>query len=170
MKKTDFSFLPDYAKQYIQQIEEYDLMEALINGKIAMYGFLQNIPENKMNYSYALGKWTIKEVLTHLIDSERIMAYRALCIARGETQSLPSFDENQYVAASCANERSTASFYEEYLSVRDATLSLFKYIDPIALQKIGSVNHRYFSPLSLGFIIAGHERHHIKILKERYSI
>jgi len=170
MIKTDFPEVAEYAKHYINYVDDTNLMDALVNGKIKMMHFIKSIPSSKMDFSYALDKWTIKEVLTHVIDTERIMAYRALSIARGEIQSLPGFDENAYVQKSFANDRKTESYLEEYLTVRDATLSLYKFMDIDAMKIIGTANNRKFSALSLGFVIAGHEQHHIRILKERYLI
>jgi hypothetical protein len=170
MDKSTFPFLADYAKFYVSYVKEDNLLDALVNNKATMFTFLKSIPADKMNFCYAIGKWTIKEVLMHIVDTERIMACRALSIARGETQLLPGFDENMYVAKSFANDRKTESFFEEYLTVRDATMSLFKYMDVDAMKIIGTANNRQFSPLSLGYIIAGHELHHIKVIKERYLI
>jgi hypothetical protein len=170
MIKTEFPEVAEYAKHYINNVTDNNILDALINGKIKMLDFIHSIPASKMDYSYALYKWTIKEVLAHVIDTERIMAYRALSISRGETKSLPGFDENTYVDNSYANDRKTESFIEEYLTVRDATLSLYKYMDIDAMNIIGTANKRTFSALSLGFVIAGHELHHINIIKERYLI
>ncbi len=170
MNTTRFPFLPDYAKFYVSSVEEENVLDALVNNKVKMFQLLKSIPDSQMNFCYAIGKWTIKEVLTHLIDTERIMAYRALSIARGETQSLPGFDENLYAEKSFANDRKTESFYEEYLTVRDATISLFKYMDPEAMNFMGMANNYSMSPLSIGFFIAGHELHHIKVIRERYLI
>jgi hypothetical protein len=170
MIKTDFPELAEYARHYVSNVTDNNLMDALVNGKIKMMNFINSIPASKMDFSYALHKWTIKEVLTHVIDTERIMAYRALCISRGESYSLPGFDENLYVEKSFANDRKTESFIEEYLTVRDATLSLYKFMDVDALTYSGTANNRRFSPLSIGFVIAGHELHHINIMRERYLI
>ena len=119
-------------------------------------------------HSYAEGKWTIKEMLLHITDAERIFCYRALCFARNEKINLPGFEENNYAAGSHANERSWKNLVEEFLAVRSATELLFSSFSEAALQTIGTANHNPTSVASIGFITLGHFYHHKKILEERY--
>jgi hypothetical protein len=162
---TDY---PEYFGKYINQVTEEDLTEAFKNQFPKIDIFLRSIDEEKANYAYAPGKWTLKELLQHIIDGERIFNYRALCFARKETTSLPSFDENIYADNSNANARSWKSLSNELINVRRSTEDLFKSFTEEMLQQIGTANNNNISVRSLGFIIIGHVTHHIKIVEERY--
>ena len=157
-----------YYNTYISKVKTDDCLEALSKGKDSAVAFYKNIPAEKWNYKYGPEKWTIKEVLLHVIDAERVFAYRALRIARNDQTPLPGFDQNLYVPNSRANDRSPASLIDEYRAVREATLSLYSFLDDEALGRTGTASDFPASPLALGFIMAGHEIHHIGILKERY--
>lgn len=130
--------------------------------------FIRSIPKEKENYAYAPGKWTIKELLGHIIDTERIMAYRALRFARNDGQNLPGFDENDYVKHSHYAQRSLESLANEFMAVRNANLFLFESFTEEELLRRGTANHNEVSVRALVFIIAGHLSHHQKVLKERY--
>lgn len=118
--------------------------------------------------TYASGKWTLKEVLGHLIDDERIFAYRALCIARGDSRELPGFDENEYVAGARFESRSLAQLLDEYRAVRAATIALFAPLTPDEWRHRGIVNGYAASVRGLAFHIAAHELHHLRTIRERY--
>lgn len=124
----------------------------------------------KGDYAYGSDKWTVKEVVGHMCDAERIFAYRALRFARGDSTELPGFDENAYVPNSNAKARSMDDLLEELWSVRAATLSLAKQLPESALSRRGSANGTPVSVRALLYIIAGHERHHLGVLRERYGI
>lgn len=124
----------------------------------------------KGDYAYGPDKWTVKEVVGHICDAERIFAYRALRFARGDSTDLPGFDENTYVPNSNAKTRSMEDLLEELWSVRAATLSLAKQLPESALSRRGSANGTPVSVRALLYIIAGHERHHLGVLRERYGI
>ena len=117
---------------------------------------------------YAPGKWTVKEVFGHLIDDERIFAYRALCVARGDARPLPGFDENDYVAATDFESRPLAALIAEYRVVRAATLALFEPLTAEEWVRRGNVNGYEASVRGLAFHVAGHELHHLRTLRERY--
>ena len=121
-----------------------------------------------MNYRYAEGKWTIKEIIGHLIDAERIFAYRMLRFARKDATDLPGFDENEYVPASEANERSIHGLLEEFTTVRAGTFSLWRSLTNEMLQRSGTVNGNRLSVRALAYITCGHEIHHLAVIKERY--
>ncbi|MEO1262476.1 MAG: DinB family protein [Bacteroidota bacterium] len=157
-----------YYNTYISKVKKDNCFEALTKGKDDAIAFYENIPADKWGYKYGPDKWTIKEVLLHIIDSERVFAYRALRIARSDQTPLPGFDQNIYVPNSRANERTPESLIDEYRAVREATLALYRYLDDAALSRIGTASDFPASPLALGFIIAGHEIHHVGILEERY--
>ncbi|HET7291876.1 MAG TPA: DinB family protein, partial [Vicinamibacteria bacterium] len=131
--------------------------------------FLRGLPPEKARHAYAPGKWTVAELVGHVADSERVFAYRALCFARGGTEPQPGFDENVYAAN--APDRGGAAFsavVDDYAAVRAATLSLFRGFAPEAWERRGVANAKEISVRAQAWVIAGHERHHLKVLRERY--
>ena len=130
--------------------------------------FIRSLPEDKLLFRYAEGKWTIKEVLIHLIDMERIYMYRALRFARNDQTVLPGFDADNYVLLSGANEREITDLLEEFTNVRHATISFLNGLTEDALLLSGSMNGNEVSVRALAYHIAGHELHHVSIIKERY--
>ena len=159
---------PGHFQRYIDQVPETESLSAIINQGPEIMPFLSTISEEKSMYAYAEGKWTIKELLQHIIDAERIFTYRALCIARGEKENLPGFEENDYAANSFANNRRWDSLVKEFLTVRQSTELLFKSFTEEMLDNLGTSNNKTIDVSSIGFIIAGHYYHHKKILLERY--
>ena len=157
-----------YFQKYIDQVTETDFFTALHNQSNGLELFLQSITEEKSMFAYAEGKWSIKELLLHMSDTERIFCYRALCFARGEKTNLPGFDENNYAAHSYANSRTWENIVQEFLSVRKATEMLFKSFSEKALATSGTANNNEATVLSIGFVLLGHVNHHKKILAERY--
>jgi DinB superfamily len=157
-----------YFQKYIDQVPEEDLQAAFQKQSSIITDFLHSVTEEKSNYAYAPGKWTGKELLQHITDTERIFAYRGLCIARNEKNSLPGFDENDYAAASNASSRSWKDLAEEFLIVRKSTEALFNSFTPEILSHSGISNNNPMSVSSAGFIAVGHVYHHIKIFNERY--
>ena len=119
-------------------------------------------------FRYAENKWTIKEILVHIMDDERIFMYRALRIARNDKTPLPGFEQDDYVPYSRANERSLANIFREYKTVRNATLSLFNSLSKEDLMRVGTANNHHVNVRALAYHIAGHELHHLNIIKERY--
>lgn len=169
MKIQDLPFLPQYFDRYIARIPEHlELTEA----------FLLFSPENtftdraKLNalgdQVYAPGKWPVKEVIQHCIDTERIMAYRALCISRGERISLPGFDEELYAENTIASARSIDDLLAEYKVVREATELLFHHMSSAMALREGSGNCIRITPLALAFMVLGHGIHHYEVLEKRY--
>jgi hypothetical protein len=159
-----------YYDRYISLIGDDDIIEVLENQGTASEKFLKTFTEKQGNYSYADGKWTMKEVLGHVIDTEKIMAYRALAFARGEKQSLPGFEQDDYVAESNFNNRSLADLINEFLTVRDSNIILFKSFDEEILNRRGIASESEVTVLALIYIIAGHEKHHMKILRKKYGL
>ncbi len=168
MPRPDASKVYSYFLRYIDQVEEDDLMTAFQNQSVAAAAFLDSIPAEKRLFRYAEGKWSIQEVLLHMIDTERIFAYRALCFARKETQALPGFDENLYADNSNADNRDWDNLVEEFKAVRKSTEILFASFteEQLQAQGVASGNPNYV--LALGFIAVGHINHHVKVVKERY--
>ena len=160
---------PVYYEKYINSIsDQVNVLELLQTQQQEVVQLFARVSESEANFAYEPGKWSIKELLGHMNDTERIMAYRALCFARGEQQPLPGFDENDYVLKSNFAQRTLTDLVEEHRTVRAATLSLFKTLAPEAFARIGNANGNPMTVAALTFIIAGHERHHLNILKERY--
>ncbi len=157
-----------YFHTYISKVAANNLLQALADSRDKTLAFFRSLPEEKWEFRYAPGKWTIKEVVQHLIDCERVFVYRALSIARGEKTSLPGFDENEYARNGNANQLSSQALLAEYESVRRATLSLFENMSDEASKKTGQANNKPASARALGFCIAGHEQHHVEVIAERY--
>lgn len=157
-----------YLENYISKVKEDTALAALDLSLARSLEVLQAIPTNKWNFAYAPGKWTVKELLVHTIDTERVFAYRAMAFARGESQVLPSFDENTYAENSEANTRTPEAILEEFKSVRLASISLFRGFSEQMLQKRGALPAGSITVNALGFAICGHLVHHLEVLKERY--
>ncbi len=153
---------------YIQAIENVELFEEL---EISLHGFIkfvQNIPMDKFDYSYAEGKWTIKEIIQHVIDTERIFAYRALRISRNDKTPLPGFEENDYAVNTDAKSRSIQDLLTEFSAVRHSNLLMFKSFSDEQLARIGTASENTISVRAIGFILIGHQKHHQKVFEERY--
>jgi len=170
MPKPNVNDYPEYFGKYINLVPEEDLGEAFRNQFPKIESFLLSINEEKANYAYAPGKWTLKELVQHIIDAERIFSYRALCFARKETISLPSFDENLYADNSNANVRSWKDLCNEFINVRRSTEDLFNSFSDTMLRLKGTANNKSISVLSTGFTMIGHVYHHIQVVEERYFL
>jgi uncharacterized damage-inducible protein DinB len=155
-------------EKYISILGDVHLTEELEISVHEFIKFVQNIPMDKFDYRYAEGKWTIKDIIQHLIDAERIFSYRALRIARGDKTPLPGFEENDYAANANAVSRSIQELLTEMAVVRQSTLSLFKSLSTPSLERSGTMSGKEISVRALGFLIIGHQKHHQKVFKERY--
>lgn len=164
---TPEEFNPYYGV-YINKVGEKTLLSALKDGRDNTIHFFESIPESKLEYAYAEGKWTPKELLLHLIDADRVFSIRALFFARSENANLSGFDENVFAENSNANSRSLSNLIEEFKSVRNATISLFESFSESALKNTGKASDSLLSARAAGFIICGHEIHHTQIIQERY--
>jgi hypothetical protein len=131
---------------------------------------LRAVPSGKADFAYAPGKWTVKEVIGHMGDTERVMSYRALRFARNDSTTLAGFDENTYVPAGRFGRRTIGDLVDELEAVRVATVHLLSHLDEEALARRGFANDAEMSVRALAYIIAGHERHHLNVLRERYAI
>ncbi len=168
MKKPLPQNYPDFFQKYINQVKEENLKPAFKNQMPAAELFFKSISNEFSNRRYAEGKWTIKEVLQHIIDAERVFAYRALCIARKEPNVLPPFDENNYAINSNAESRNWQDLIDEFVIVRRSTEYLFDSLSDEALNSVGKVSNYTISVSSIGFVTVGHVNHHIRIIQERY--
>lgn len=164
-EETDF---PEYFARYIAKVSGSNIMEAMRNHAADLNDFYSGLPEEKAGYRYAPGKWTVKEVLQHVIDTERIFSYRVLRIARKDRTPLPSFDENSYAEYSRANEKSLASIKEEFLAVRKSTDLLLSGLNDEQLAEQGISSNMPVTANAICFIIYGHLIHHKQVLAEKY--
>ncbi len=168
MPRPELSKIPEWYHGYINQVEGNDAVAAMKKQTPVILRFFRSIPVEKINYRYVKGKWTIKEVLQHIIDTERVFSYRALCIARKEAANLPGFDENNYADNSKANKREWKEMLAELNAVRQSTEILFESFDKVQFSSVGTANNNPVSVLAIGFILIGHINHHMKVVKERY--
>jgi uncharacterized damage-inducible protein DinB len=160
-------FAPYYAT-YIDKVQEADVLAVLASQQRTTAALLAGVSEEQAAYRYAPGKWTLREVVGHLSDAERIFTYRMLRIGRGDETPLASFDENAYVPAAEFERRPLAEVAAEFGAVRDATLALAHGLTEAAWARRGSASGKSFSARALAYIVAGHERHHVGVLRERY--
>ncbi len=159
-----------FGQHYIALVQGNSAREAVDNHQAEILEFYTALPEEKADHAYAEGKWTIRELLQHLIDAERIFAYRATRIARRDTTPLPGFDENSYTANSMADKRDFNSLKEEFTALRKATDIFMSSLSEDQLQQPGNSSGKYVTANAIAFIIYGHLLHHINIIKERYLV
>lgn len=160
---------PFYYEGYINATPENDLLTALKNNTTEMLNFFRENQNSDWSFRYETEKWSPREVMLHIIDTERIMTYRALCSSRGDRTHLPGFDQKGYVENSNADKRSLASLLAEFRSVRNASISLFRNMKRKEADRTGYANAQNITARALGYIIPGHARHHIAVLKEKYG-
>jgi hypothetical protein len=160
-------FAPYYGR-YIEQVPDGDILELLERQGRETVALLRPVDEHKAGYRYAAGKWSIREVVGHLIDCERVFTYRAVSFARSDANALPGFDENEWAAVSNADRRTLASLLTELAAVRAATVALFRGFGETELARHGTASGNRVTVRGLLYIVAGHERHHVRILRERY--
>ena len=160
---------PASAGMYIDLIaEDGGLLGHLARARGATTELVLALPEETLLHRYAPGKWTIKEVLVHIVDDERIYSYRALRFARGDVTPLPGFEQDPFAAASQANERPVTDILAEYAAVREATIALYRGLPEPALLRSGVADGKRTTVRALGYHIAGHEAHHVRIIEQRY--
>lgn len=157
-----------YYQNYIDKSGDLSMLDGLRSNLDAIISFYQNIPDDKLEYRYAEGKWTIKEIIQHLMDAERVFAYRALRAARHDGTNLPGFEQDDYVLTSKANRRTMHQLLEEYKVLRSSTIHLLESLSQQDLSKIGMASGSPISARAVGFIIIGHENHHREIIEQRY--
>jgi uncharacterized damage-inducible protein DinB len=170
LKPLPYEYDP-YSIMYIKLLPDDGLvLKHLRTNAEVTTTLLLSLTSEQWMHRYAEGKWTIKEIVLHIIDDERIYVYRALRFARNDKTELPGFDQDPYVAASRANERSVESLLEEYRSVRNATLSLFENFPDDVWMRSGTANNHSVTVRALLYHLAGHELHHLNIIKEKYLL
>ena len=166
--KSRLGNLPSNMEEYFNEAGNEDLKLSFKKQNSEAEKLFQSINEERSKSKYAEGKWTIKEVLQHLIDAERVFAYRALAFARKDANTLPSFDENDYANNSNANDRNWNDLISEFTFVRQSTEYLFSSFSEEALKTIGKASSYTIGVNTLGFVIIGHVNHHLAVIKERY--
>jgi uncharacterized damage-inducible protein DinB len=158
----------EYYTPYVNRVQATDVHGALREGHAHLLKVLEAFDEQNTLLRYAANKWTVRELLSHLIDSERIFSYRALRFAREDQTPLPGFDENQYAQLSDANSRQWTALLRDYEAAATNSLLLFESFDEEMLDQVGVANNNQISVRALGFVIAGHKMHHADVLKQRY--
>lgn len=161
---------PHAYEPYISLTDGDDIKSILSASLNPMESFLKAIPIEKGDCTYEEGKWTVKEVLQHAIDSERVFAYRALCHARGEKKSLPGFDQNEYATLMDVSNSNLTDLADELILIRKSTIALFSNLDKKNLEQIGKIGNYSIKALSWGYILVGHWLHHQNILQDRYGL
>lgn len=170
IEKPQAGEFPPYAMMYIGLLPDDGLiLKQLKDNFQTTKDFVLSLPEEKLAYRYAEGKWTIKDIMVHISDDERIYAYRALRFARNDKTELPGFEQDDYAIYSGANERNIQNILQEFETVRNATISLFDSFTNEAFARAGVANGNKVSVRALAYHIAGHELHHLRIMRERYQ-
>jgi hypothetical protein len=167
MRPQEKDHIP-YFSQYINLVPEDDIIAALKANHQTFLDFIEEIPRQKLNYFYDEGKWTVKQVINHVIDTERIFSYRALRFARGDNQKVLSFDENLYAANANLTNTNTQILADEFDSVRLSNILMFRQLSEKELLLKGQMASGEVNVLSLGYMLCGHAQHHINVIKERY--
>ena len=168
MNRPEETEYAPYYQSYVEQVSESDIMAVLRGELDDLDVLLGRVPAEKETYAYAEGKWTVREIIGHLIDGERVFGYRALCIARGEKQNLPGFDQNDYMLTAPYSHIELEDLLSELRLVRLSNIAMFRSLDEEAWNRVGTANGNEITLRALAFIMAGHVRHHMNVLKERY--
>ena len=160
----------EYFGQYVSKVPDGDILQSLAHQQQAVAKQFQEVPLERHQHRYAQGKWSVKEVFGHMIDTERIFGYRALCFARGEQISLPAFEEDEYVAAANFDEQPMSLLCEQFVDVRRATISLFRSMTPEMLERQGNHSDAKFSfnVRTAAWLAYGHCQHHSGVVRDRY--
>lgn len=165
LKKEDYN---PYYEPYIAALGDVQLLDMLKRQLVNFPQFIDSIPEDKFHYSYQAGKWTVAQVLLHILDAERVFQYRALRFARKDKTPLPGFDQDTYVMESNAENWTKQEMIDNYKAIRESTISLFEKLPEEVLVRVGIASDSPMSVAALGFICCGHQKHHRNILRERY--
>ena len=159
---------PQPFEKYIDLVKEQDLIKSLRKSKKSLLSLLDSIPKKKTGYRYAEGKWTIRQSLQHIIDAERVFAYRALWFSRNDAQALPGFEENNWAMNATADDRDWDEMIKEFRKLRSSTILLFESFSVNQLKASGFASNNLLTVSALGYICSGHVEHHVNVLRERY--
>lgn len=166
-RPTSNEYAP-YHAEYVGAVPDGDVLALFERQGQETLALLRSIGEQKSGYRYATGKWSVREVVGHIMDAERVFTYRALTFARGDATALPSFDENAWAAVSNADRRTMASLLDEFSALRTASAALFRSFGEAEFARHGTASGYRVTVRGLLYVTAGHERHHVRILRERY--
>ncbi len=170
IRRPDSSEYDPFYRGYVEQVPGNNFYKILEELSVSTPAFLTGLHDDQWNYRYQPGKWSIREMVLHMIDTEQIFCYRALRLARGDKTHLPGFDQDPYVVASEANTHSADSLVAQYQAVRNVTLHRFRHFSDTMLGQVGTVSGGPQSVLAIGFIMAGHELHHLEVMRQKYGI
>lgn len=168
LDRPDLAEVPSFYHGYVALAKGHDLLQALHDASARMDATIARVPVGRSDHRYAPGKWSIKEVLQHVIDAERIFSYRALRFARNDATDLAGFDENTYAPNALADRRDLGHLSQELGVVRASTTALFQSFSPEMLLRAGTANDVSISVRALGWVIAGHATHHVNVIEQRY--
>jgi uncharacterized damage-inducible protein DinB len=168
LTNVELQKVPSHFMHYVEHVRTLDFMDALSESSAKMQEFLRTVPEAKGTYRYADGKWSIKEVLNHLMDAERIFAYRALRFSRNDKTELAGFEENDYAPEANAHARTIKQLSDEMIRLRATSIDLFASFTPEMLERSGKASKNVAQVKVFAYLIGGHEMHHLAIFKERY--
>jgi hypothetical protein len=157
-------------ERYVSRVPETDVLAALERQPAELADVLASVPREREEYRYAPGKWTIRGVVGHILDAERVFGYRALCVARGEKVSLPGFEQNDYAENAGADRRTLASLTAEFTSLRASHVLMLRHVDDEGWVRVGSANGLPVTPRALAYNLVGHVRHHVAVLREKYGV
>lgn len=161
-------YIPPFYQKYLSWIQDENVIYLLKKDHNNTCDFLRSIPEEKHNYTYRPGKWTIKQILLHLMDVERVFVYRALRFSRSDPTDLAGFDQDDYIENGSLEHVSFSSLYDGWDIMRKSTIIFYEMLSPNAMQRTGRAMGLEFTPESIGYILVGHTKHHISIIKEKY--
>jgi hypothetical protein len=159
-----------YYRGYVGHVTEEEILPVLRSQLDALDVLLGRVAPDRETYAYAEGKWSIREIIGHLIDAERVFGYRAFCIARGERNNLPGFDENEYMLSAPYDRIDLEDLLSEFRLVRLSNIAMLRNLDEAGWLRMGTANDNQVSVRALAFIMAGHVRHHMEVLRERYGL
>lgn len=168
-RPNENEYAPAY-QSYVSHVTEDEILPAMRSQIDALDVLLDRVTPERETFAYAEGKWTIRQIIGHLIDGERVFGYRTLCIARGETQNLPSFDENDYMVNAPYENVELEDLLSEFRLVRLSTIAMLRTLDETAWTRMGMANGAPVSVRALAFIMVGHARHHMEVLRDRYGV
>ncbi len=167
-RRPDASAMPQFYSRYVEAVPDGDILETLQRQGAETQSFLGALDAAQASHRYAPGKWTVKQIVGHLADGERVFAYRALSFARRDATELPGFEEDDWAAANNCEQLPLQAVLAELAAVRQATLALFRGLEDDAWDRQGTANGRRISVRALAWMMAGHELHHLRVLRERY--
>ena len=168
-RPTAEEYAPFYAR-YVSLVPEEDVMAVLRSQPEELRRIASSVPPDHETHRYAPGKWSIREVVGHLCDADRVFGYRALCISRGERASLPAFDEGEYMAHATFDRRTLAELVKEFSMVREANLEVFRHLDEGGWKRRGVANDTDVTVRAIAYMMVGHVRHHSGVLRSRYGL